>query len=219
MPELELRDALHDLADEVAIVDLLPRVDRHLRARRRTVLVSAAIGTMVTAVSAVALSTLGDVGRRGPSQPIATVSPAPTASETNAAGVTVSADYLPDGAKALPPHDAPGGRGTFFFWSLPGKPFGSVDVYVTKAPPDKLIPPRQDQWTRVTPVDINGHPGYLTEDRDGYGGVNVEWAMDGYMLQARTLRAYPHSDRSAGVSDDVLLQFARGLRLTTQQGQ
>src|SRR4051812_47571642 len=107
MPDTDLRQSLHDLADEAATIDLLPRVRHGLRKRHRRRVASAAVAALAVIAGAVGTLEVLSEGRTGPQPPPGSPPTAHHSHHTTPAedsGFTVG--YLPAGFHRVVDPDA-----------------------------------------------------------------------------------------------------------------
>jgi hypothetical protein len=238
MPDVDLREALHDLTDEVALVDLLPRVEKRLVTRRRRRAISAGVATVFVIGGVVAALA---ATRAGSADPLPLGSPKPSASTPSNVlgsesvlpswlppGVTLAGqDYLmPSPAESNPdwkpaPHswyriDGPANANTI----PPGGPSAEnattvhpdTTIDITFIPSVSGMPPvpGQPRYVIRRTITIAGNPALVSIPKNGYGAFRIDWVDPaGYHVVMCDRLNTP--DGRSGVPMNDLVHMARSL--------
>jgi hypothetical protein len=239
MSDLDFREALNDLADEVILTDLMPRVQHRLTVRRRRRVVSAGVATLLILGGTVAAvgSVRGGHSRPLPPTETPTPSPAPTAAN---ATTSVYPTWLPEGVtyagyetmqptSGLNPQnyvlaiahswysiDGPANARTIPPGGITAQnattvhPATTVDITFNPNTTNMPPVPADPAFFLRDTVRINGNRGVASTPKNGYGAFRIDWVDAAGYHSVMCDRLKTPEGRS-GLPMDDLLHIARSL--------
>jgi hypothetical protein len=239
MPDLDLRDALHDLADEAVSVDLLPRVRRRMRMRHRYRIAAAGAATVLVIAGTVIAVEASSTGHDRPASPVSTATPTPRPS-TQHASRSVFPTWLPQGV-TLDGHrnerpqfgrrPVPGTKPIAESWYRIAGPAnantilagGSTPENATVVHPDTTVDITFNPNVRVMPrvptfpkydsrrwISIDGNPALVSVPKNGFGAFRIDW-VDAYGYHVVMCDRLSTPEGRSGVAMSALIRMARSL--------
>lgn len=239
MPELDLREVLSDLADEVTTVDLIDRMSASSRANHRRGMTIAAVATAAAVVAVVlGVGVLAD--QTSPARPYPRTSPSPITPAGPLATTSVSPSYLPAGVTfgGRQPRKFPTPSGfrrsaaSGAWYRLPGAanrsteppdlegsltahPSTSLQVSfvpdVMNLPPNIGVPnPLSTKLFSARFASVAGNRAVITVDRKVATNVRIDWIdADGY--HAVMCDGLTTAQGLSGLPVPTMLRIARSL--------